>query len=222
MFAVAIAAVFPAYAESADAVSTPFIEYKDWAGIEDVVAVSRYAAGNPVEEYQFCDTVFRFDVNCDGTVSEKDAEIMASYVQKYALFDAVFEARPWYEIQNQYREELAERFNAPLPYVSVFSGFRPDEVVYLFADYVMIDRIVTIADGGRTGYAIQEDPFCGDVVYETERGLGDIVVIYNVFTEGNPNEIVESTEFCVGNVGRYGFSYHPDSDVVARALLNLE
>lgn len=222
-FAVAIAgaAVTPVYAESADAVH-PFIEYQDWADVGGVVAVSRYAAGNPVEEYEFCDTVFRFDVNCDGVVSEKDAEIMADYVRKYALFDAVFEQRPWDDVQQQYRAELAERYNALLPYVSVFFGFRPDEVVYWYADYVMADRIVTIADGGRTGYAVQEDPFCGDVVYETEYGFGDIVIIYNVYTEGNPDVIVESAEFCIGNVEQYGFEYQPDSDIVARALLNID
>lgn len=200
-----------------------FQEYQEWPELCDVVAVSRLAAGDPVIDYEREEWI-RFDVNLDGAVSEKDAEIMAEYVQKTALFDAVCMIEfgdAFREMQYGFRTEMSERFNTPMPYVSVFYGFRPDEVLRYYPDYVMIDRVFTIADGGLTGYAIQEDPFCGDLVYEQQYQTGDIVVIYNVFVEGK-GEIVESREFCIGNVAQFGYEYEPNQEIVARALRNID
>lgn len=198
----------------------PFIEYERFPEISDAVAVARCAAGDPVN----VDGI-RLDVNCDGTVSQDDAENLMWYVSQYSMFDSVYEylaTDECMEPEDLFRMELSEQFNAPLPYVGVFSGIRPDQILWLYPDCVMVDKIVTIADGGQTGYAVTAEPYFGDVVYNFDYECGDIVVIYNVFVEGDPNKMMRSDEFLYGNVSELGFEYEPRPAVVANAMRNLE
>lgn len=218
-FAATACAAYMVKAVNANA--SQFVEYTDWAEISDVVAVSRAAAGDPVSDYEWAD-VIRLDVDFDGNITQHDADIMLDYIRMYNVFDAVCEIAycDWFtEIQDTFRMEMAETYNTPIQFVSIFYGFRPDQVIQYYPDYLMIDRVFTIADGGVTGYAIQEDPYFGDVLYEHEYICGDIVVIYNVYYEG---ELVRQDEFMVGKTGDFGFDYEPRIEIVQNALMNME
>ncbi len=203
--------------------ATRFVEYGDWANIADAVAVSRAVAGDPIEDYQWAD-VIRLDVDNDGEITQYDVDIMVNYIEQYQLFDEIcgIAERDWFkEMQDIFRMEMSETFNTPIQYVRTFYGFSPDEVVPYEPDCVMIDRIFTIADGGYTGYAIQEDPYFGDILYEHEYETGAIVVIYNVFVGGETN-IVRQDEFLVGDTAEFGVEYTPRVDIVERALANID
>ena len=216
IIAVATTAAMCGFSASAE----PFIEYERFATMSDAVAVARAAAGDPVGVSDI-----RLDVNGDGLISQADVDNLVWYIDKYSMFDAVYEylaTDECMEPENIFRMELAEQFNAPVQYVGVFSGIRPDQLLWLYADYVMVDKIVTIADGGQTGYAIQEDPYFGDIIYNYDYTVGDIVVIYNVYVGGDPQNMVRSDEFLYGNVSELGFEYCPRPDVVANAISNLD
>lgn len=205
---------------SAD-VPSQFVEYTDWADISDVVAVSRTAAGDPVFDYKWAD-VIRLDVDFDGNITQHDADIMLDYICMYDMFDAVCEIayNDWFtEMQDIFRMEIAEMYSTPIQFVSVFYGFRPDQVIQYYPDYIMIDRVFTIADGGFTGYAVQEDPYFGGVLYGHEYNCGDIVVIYNVHCRG---ELVRQDEFMVGSTKDLGFDYEPRIEIAQNALMNIE
>lgn len=206
-----------------DSAPYQFVEFLEWAEMSDVVAMSREVTGD-IFDYERREYI-RFDVDNDGTVSEHDVELMLDYVLRYDLFDTVCELREedWFrEIQSQYRTELSEQFNTPKQYVIFFYGFRPDEVVGYYPDCVVGGRIFTIADGGRTGYAIQEDPYFGNVTYNAVYETGDIVVVYNCYVGGDCSKIVRSDEFKVGNVADFGFDYQPSPEIVQRALANID
>lgn len=198
-----------------------FVEYTGWADIADVVACSRAASGDPVSNYKWGDAI-RLDVDFDGNITQHDADIMLDYICMYDMFDTVCEIayRDWFtEMQDVFRMEMAETYNTPIQFVSVFYGFRPDQVIRYYPDYLMIDRVFTIADGGMTGYAIQEDPYFGDILYKHDYNCGDIVVIYNVYSGC---ELVRQDEFKVGDTGEFGIDYKPRAEIVQNALRNLE
>ena len=203
---------------TANADAVPFIEYGDWASISDAVAVSRAAAGDPVDDYQWGD-VIRLDVDNDGDVTQHDADLIIKYISMYEIFDAIYEM-DIRETKDIFRMEMSERFNTPIQYCRVFYGFRPDEVVQYNPDCVMCNLVYTIADGGQTGYAIQEDPYTGDVLYNNTYNTGDVVIIFNVFTAGDPTMIQVQDEIKVGNVSDLGFEYSPRPEIVQRALAN--
>lgn len=200
--------------------AVPFIEYTDWADMSDVVAVSRAAVGDPVPDYKWSD-VIRLDVDLDNEITQHDADLMLEYVTMYDMFDTIC-SLDISDTKERYRMEMSERFNTPIQYCRVFYGFRPDQVVKYNPDCVMIDQIFTIADGGCTGYAIQEDPYIGDITYENQYSTGDIVIVFNVFTGGDPTVIQTSSECLIGNVTDLGFEYTPRPEIVANALRNME
>lgn len=200
-----------------------FIEYTDWASVEDVVAIYRTMA-DPDYKYQWSD-VIRLDVDLDGSVSAHDAELMKEYILMYDMFDSVIEGLDHdpeiAEVKDLFRMEMAEEFGIPYEKIMYFYGFKGNNVVPYYPDCLMIERITTIANGGVTGYAIQEDPYCGDIVYDFEYETGDIVWIFNIYTNGNPDNIVRQDEFLVGNVSDFGFDWSPNPEIVERALANI-
>lgn len=199
-----------------------FIEYTDWASVEDLVAIYRTMA-DPDYKYQWSD-VIRLDVDLDGSVSVHDAELMTDYILMYDMFDSVIEGLNHdpeiAEVKELFRMEMAEEFGVPFRNTLYFCGFRADNLMPYYPDNLMIECITTIADGGVTGYAIQEDPYCGDILYGFEYETGDIVWIFNTYN-GDPHKIVRSDEFLVGNVSDFGFDWSPNPEIVERALANI-
>jgi len=155
--------------------SAEFVEYEDWASVEDVVAIYRTMA-DPDYKYQWAD-VIRLDVDLDGSVSAHDAELMTEYILMYDMFDSVFDGLDHdpelKEVKDLFRMEMAEEFGVAVENTMYFYGFHADDVVQYYPDNIMIERVTTIADGGVTGWAIQEDPYCGDILYDFEYEKGD-------------------------------------------------
>lgn len=174
----------------------PFIEYKRWADASDVAAVSLSASGAFVP-----DNGIRYDVDNNGVVSQRDADLLQEYLCFYEMFDAVSSyVHMNLEITELFTMEMTEEFGSP----------------------VVLDPVISIADGGFTGYAVQYDPYTGDFVYDRAYETGDIVVIFNVYTDGDFSIIRRQEEIVFGNVADLGFSYQPRQEIVENALRNFE
>lgn len=204
-----------------------FIECQEWANISDVVAIARVAAGDEFAygvRYEY----IRFDADCDGEITSDDADLWLDYVTKYDMFDAVFCKCAESQNETEYVECLANEFGVSTDHVVIGGAvsqnrwIRADRMEGFNHDYVLAERVVSIADGGRTGYAIQEDPFCGDIIYDTEYSVGDIVVIYNTYINGNNRVIAKQEEVMIGNVSELGYTWSPNTEIVERALANMD
>lgn len=207
--------------------ATRFIECQEWADISDVVAIARVARGDDIAygvRYEY----IRFDANCDGEITNHDADLWLDYVTKYDMFDAVFCKYAESQNETEYIEHIANEFNVSSDHVliggvaSQRKWIRADRMEGFNHEYVVVERVVSIADGGRTGYAIQEDPFCGDIIYDTEYAVGDIVVIYNTYINGNNRVIAKQEEVMIGNISDIGYTWSPNPEIVERALANMD
>lgn len=205
---------------------TRFIECQEWADISDVVAIARVARGDNIAygvRYEY----IRFDANCDGEITNHDADLWLDYVTKYDMFDAVFCKYAESQNETEYVECLSNEFGVDTDHVliggvaSQRKWIRADRMEGFNHEYVVVERVVSIADGGRTGYAIQEDPYCGDIIYDTEYAVGDIVVIYNTYINGNNRVIAKQEEVMIGNVSELGYTWSPSPEIVERALRNI-
>ena len=196
----------------------PFIEYERRATLSDVVLCARAASGQAVSS-----DGIRLDVDNDGVVSDHDVDIMLDAVcNLYPVFDKVISIADhefFAEDEELLCMEMAELYNTPFEYTVIFEGIRPDLVLPYYLDYIMIDRVWSISDGGISGFAIGDEPYSADILYDHEYECGDVVVIYNVYVGG---DLVRQDEFMVGDCGEFGIDYQPRFEIVQNALRNLD
>lgn len=197
VFAATVCAAYTIKAITASA--QPFIEFKRSATIADVVLVAKAAESGMVPNNQ---NGIRYDVDFDGDVDSHDVDLLADYILMKWEFDTVIDAvsDEAVEVLDLFTMEIAETY-----------AVSPDE----FTVYPMC---WSIADGGITGFAVSDEPYTGDILYDFDHETGDIILCTMV----QIGDMVRWDEFDFGNLSEFGFSYTPRQEVVANALRNLD
>lgn len=194
------ATVCTAYAVKAITASAqPFIEFKRSATVSDVVLVAKAAESGMVPNNQ---NGIRYDVDFDGDVDSHDVDLLADYMLMKWEFDTVIAA------VSDEATEVLELFDME---ISETYGVSPDE-------FTVQPMCWSIADGGVSGYAVSDEPYTGDILYDFSYETGDIVLCTMV----QIGDMVRWDEFNFGNMAEFGFEYQPRPEVVERALMNLD
>lgn len=194
------ATVCSAYAIKAITASAqPFIEFKRSATVSDVVCIAKCAESGVVPNNQ---NGIRYDVDFDGDVDSHDVDLLADYILMKWEFDTAINAvsDEAVEVLDLFTMEIAETY-----------AVSPDS-------FTVQPMCWSIADGGVTGFAISDEPYTGDILYDFDHETGDIILCTMVEIDG----FVRWDEFDFGNLSEFGFSYTPRPEVVANALRNLD
>lgn len=177
--------------------ATPFIEFERSANVADLVSIAKAAESGLVPENQ---NGIRYDVNIDGVVDYEDVNILADYICTKLVFD---------DIINEVSDEAVEVLDLFAMEICETYQVSPDDFKLEIAAW-------SIADGGYTGYAVSDEPYTGDILYDFWYETGDIVLC----TKLTYGSAVRWDEFNFGNVSEFGFEYAPRPEIVQRALAN--
>lgn len=195
--AVVLASGFFTITANADAV--PFIEFKRTATVSDLVSVAKAAESGSVPENQ---NGIRYDINIDGVVNDRDVELLGEYICMELEFNSIID-----EVSDEAVEVL-----------DLFSMEICDTYMVSQDDFTLEIATWSIADGGYTGYAVSDEPYTGDILYNFPYESGDIILITKL-TYGSG---ARWDEFDFGNVSEFGLDYVPRPEVVERAIANID
>lgn len=192
--AVVLASGFFTITANADAV--PFIEFKRTATVSDLVSVAKAAESGLVPENQ---NGIRYDINIDGVVDDRDVELLGEYICMELEFNSIIDAvsDEAVEVLDLFAMEICETYQVS-------------------PDFTLEIATWSIADGGYTGYAVSDEPYTGDILYDFQYETGDIILC----TKLTYGAAVRFDEFNFGNVSEFGFDYSPRPEIVQRALAN--